>query len=218
MLWNKIKENRKAVIVIAEIIVLIAYSIYVLLDYNGTELVYQQEDMQIQNIDSNFDAGNYLDISFENAKAIVTPAFFLQRGVYNVSFNYRENGIVKAGFIYEQARNGRELVDDEEFVINPKCSEISYRITMKDNTGVRFKLRLTGDACGDDYIILDDFSIVQSKLSIVYRIFILFAVMMLVNSALIVYEKFLRGGGGFPAEGYYSRSWHYSIYCRITVF
>ncbi len=77
MLWNKIKENRKAVIVIAEIIVLIAYSIYVLLDYNGTELVYQQEDMQIQNIDSNFDAGNYLDLSFENAKAIVTPALFL---------------------------------------------------------------------------------------------------------------------------------------------
>lgn len=98
--------------------------------------------------------GNYLDTSYTDTEMVVTPAFRLQRGNYYIDAAYVRRGIVKAGLIYDVPRNGRVLVDESEFEINPDKQEIHYRAKLHDDSGIRFKLRLTKDAGAGDYIQL----------------------------------------------------------------
>ena len=116
--------------------------------------------------------GGYLDTSYTDVKAVVTPAFQLEKGIYYIDASYAKHGIVQAGLIYNEARKGKEqLVDDNEFGLNMENNSLSYRIVVHDDSAIRFKLRLTGDAVDGDYIQLLQVNVVSSKLTYIYSLF-----------------------------------------------
>ena len=177
-----------------EIAAVVLYGLISAATFSGQEISFSESDMQVQNKDNDVTEGNYLDVSFENAKAVVTPAFQLTEGVYYIEAAYVRHGIVKAGLVYDSPRNGKELVDQDEFELNPDKDNISYRVKIHDDSKIRFKLRLTGDAVDGDYIQLLQVRIVASKVTFVYRIFWLAAVLILADLLVWGYMRYYTGG------------------------
>lgn len=173
--------------VLLEVIVIAIYSLIAVTTFSAEELLYEENDMQLKNHDGIVD-GNYLDTSYADTEAVVTPAFQLQRGIYYIEASYARHGIVRAGLIYDIDRNGKTLVDNDEFILSPDKQAISYRVKIHDDSKIRFKLRLTGDAVEGDYIQLLQVRVVASKLTYVYRIFQLISCLLVID--LIVWGYF----------------------------
>ncbi|MCM1038748.1 MAG: hypothetical protein NC434_05440 [Ruminococcus sp.] len=133
-----------------------------------------------------------MDTSFAEAKAVVTPAFQLKKGIYYLEASYARHGIVKAGLIYHEARNGKELVDDDEFMLDMEEDTLSYRIKIHDDSPIRFKLRLTGDAVDGDYIQLLQVNIVSSRLTYIYSLFWLAFVFLVLDLLYLGYVKYYK--------------------------
>lgn len=178
------------IVILFEVLIVIIYSLAAVLVYSPQELLFKENEMQIRNDNNETTEGNYLDTSFAEAKAVVTPAFQLSKGIYYLEASYAGKGIMKAGLLYDEPRNGKELVDNDEFVINPEEQEISYRIKIHDDSKIRFKLRLTGDAVDGDYIQLFHVRIVSSKLTYVYNIFWVIVLFLLGDLAIWGYKKY----------------------------
>lgn len=176
-------------LLLLEILAVIIYGLVTVTSYSAQELVFDENDMQLKQYADMAD-GNYLDTSFENTEAVVTPAFQVPKGVYYIEASFARHGIVKAGLIYDKARNGNELVDGDEFILSSDEQVISYRVKIHDNSPLRFKLRLTGDAVDGDYIQLFRVGIVSFRLTCVYHIFLLVAVMILADLVLWGYVRY----------------------------
>ena len=164
------KRNIKYALIV-EMVVVIIYGLTAAAAFSVQELSFGESDMQLRRYDNDTVEGNYLDTSFTEEKAIVTPAFQLQKGIYYIEASYARHGIVNAGLIYDITRNGKELVDNDEFTLHPDKQVCSYRVRIHDDSAIRFKLRLTGDAVEGDYIQLHQVRIIPSRLTYVYRIF-----------------------------------------------
>lgn len=177
-IWQK--KNVKWILLI-EMIFMSVYALAVVTGFSAQELVFEEDEMQLKNYDNGMADGNYLDISYTDAEAVVTPAFRLQRGIYYIEAVYERHGIVKAGLLYDVARNGKELVDDFEFTLNPDKQVISYRVNVCDDSKLRFELRLTGDAVEGDYIRLSKVRIAASKLTYIQHIFMLIFCLVLID-------------------------------------
>ncbi|MDE7259845.1 MAG: hypothetical protein K2N77_11515, partial [Lachnospiraceae bacterium] len=151
-----------------EMVVIVIYGLIASITFSAQELVFDENDMQLKKHSEIVD-GNYFDFSYVDTEAVVTPAFQLSKGIYYVEASYARHGIVRAGLIYDISRNGKELVDNDEFILNPDKQVISYRVKIHDDSKIRFKLRLTGDAVEGDYIQLSKVRVVSSKLTYIYR-------------------------------------------------
>ena len=101
-IWQK--KNVKWILLI-EMIFMSVYALAVVTGFSAQELVFEEDEMQLKNYDNGMADGNYLDISYTDAEAVVTPAFRLQRGIYYIEAVYERHGIVKAGLLYETGRN-----------------------------------------------------------------------------------------------------------------
>ncbi|MCM1387559.1 MAG: hypothetical protein NC231_09535 [Bacillus sp. (in: Bacteria)] len=116
----------------------------------------------------------------------------MQKGIYWIEASYAEHGIVKAGLIYDEARNGNELVDDNEFILQPENGKILFRVKIHDDSAIRFKLRLTGDAVEGDYILLQQVYIVSSSLTYVYPIIYLLMILLILDLGIWCYVKYYK--------------------------
>ena len=172
-----------------ELLVVLIYGLAAVMTFSGRELAFEEKEMQLKN-QSSMTPGNYLDISYTGSEAVVTPAFQLQKGIYYIEASFARQGIVMAGLLYDTPRNGKELVDNDEFIVNPDKQVISYRVKIHDDSKIRFKLRLTGDAADGDYIQLLKVRVVTSKLTCVYRIFCLIAFLILLDMILWGYVRY----------------------------
>ncbi len=172
-----------------EILIVLIYSLTVVMTFSSREMIFDETEMQLKN-QSSVTEGNYLDTSYTDSEAVVTPAFQLQKGIYYIEAFFARQGIVRAGLLYDTPRNGKELVDNDEFIVNPDKQVISYRVKIHDDSKIRFKLRLTGDAVDGDYIQLLKVHIVTSKLTCVYRIFWLIALLVLLDMILWGYVRY----------------------------
>lgn len=181
--------RKKSIIMILllELAAVILYTGIAAAAFPAREWQFYENDMQVKR-HGGVENGNYLDSSYEDAEAVVTPVFQLPKGVYYIEASYARHGIVVAGLIYDEARNGRELVDNYEFILNPEKETISYRVRIDEDSALRFKLRLTGDAVEGDYIQFLQMRITDSGLSYIYRVFWL--VLLLVLFDLIVFGYF----------------------------
>lgn len=191
MFKKKIHLGMLAVI-LAEIILLILFILCLLRGYSKEEFTYVQEDMEIQDMDRSYTQGAYYDISYLNKKAVVTPKIHLKKGIYFVTADYRVKGVAKAGLIYEKVRGGKELVDDDEFVLNPEVNSVSYRVKIQNDSDYRFKLRLTGDAVDGDYVLLLHVGIVTSKLTYIYPIACMLFFFLFIDLLVWGYIKYFR--------------------------
>lgn len=135
--------------------------------------------------------GGYLDTSYEDMKAVVTPAFQLPKGIYYIEASYMEHGIAKAGLIYN-IPGKKELVDDYETELVPDKENVSYRFRIHDDSAMRFKLRLTGDAGEGDYVLLRQVHIVSSRLTYVYNLFCLAAFFLVLDLILLGYHAYYK--------------------------
>lgn len=180
--WKDILCQKKNIkwILLLQILAVLIYGLVTVVSYSKQELVFNEDDMQLKQSSVVVD-GNYLDTSFETTQAVVTPAFQVPKGVYYIEASFTRHGIVKAGLIYDKPRNGNELVDGDEFMLNPDKQTVSYRFRTQDDSPMRFKLRLTGDAVDGDYIQLWNVRIVSSRVTCVYRIFMLIFCLSLAN-------------------------------------
>lgn len=160
-------------VIAAELVLFLIFALFLSGKYSKTEITFSDSDMQLQGTEGDISNGNYLDTSFTEKKAVVTPAFQLKKGVYYFEASYAEQGIAKAGLIYDRTRNGQELVDNDEFILNSESSSISYRVNIHDDSALRFKIRLTGDASDGDYVQLLQVYIVSSRLTFVLQLFYL---------------------------------------------
>lgn len=163
------KKNIKWLLLL-EILIVVIYGLITIASYSEQELVFDEKEIQLKRL-SGVEEGNYLDTSFENAVAVVTPAFQVPKGVYYIEASFAIHGIVRAGLIYDAPRDQKELVDGDEFTLNPEKQMISYRARIHDDSRLRFKLRLTGDAVDGDYIQLWRVRIVSSRMGCLYYIF-----------------------------------------------
>ncbi len=184
--------KKKILVIVAELIVFLAYALFSVATYEQTELIFTSDDMQLQDMERNYIGGGYLDTSYEGMKAVVTPAFQLKKGIYYFDVSYAKHGIVQAGLIYNQVRNGKELVDNNEFPLNSKDDNVSFRVRIHDNSAIRFKIRLTGDAAEGDYIQLLQVHVVSSKLTYVYPIFFLAAFLLILDLFIWWYYKYYK--------------------------
>lgn len=172
-----------------EMVVIVIYGLIASITFSAQELVFDENDMQLKEHSEIVD-GNYFDLSYADTEAVVTPAFQLTKGIYYVEASYARHGIVRAGLIYDISRNGRELVDNDEFMLNPDKQVISYRVKIHDDSKIRFKLRLTGEAVEGDYIQLSKVRVVSSKLTYIYRIFGLFFFLLLADFIIWGYVRY----------------------------
>lgn len=172
-----------------ELLIIVIYGFVALTSFSEQEVVFEESEMQLKNQDDIVE-GNYLDSSAAGFEAVVTPAFQLRKGIYYIEAAFARQGIVRAGLIYDTARNGKELVDNDEFILHPDKQVISYRVKIHDDSKIRFKLRLTGDAVDGDYIQLLKVRVVASKLTYLYNIFLLIVFMALVDAVLWGYVKY----------------------------
>lgn len=116
-----------------------------------------------------------MEASDTAAKAVVTPAVRLQKGIYYVEAFGERHGIARAALVYDIAdpAKGRELVDDNEFDPDFAGDGFVYRVRLRDDSPIRFRLRLTGDATDGDYVLLSQVRMVSSKLTYIFRLFCL---------------------------------------------
>lgn len=92
--------------------------------------------------------------------------------------------------IYDDSRNGKELFDNEEFFVLPERKAFSFRVKIHEDSPVRLKIRLTGDAVDGDYIQLLGVQVVPTKLTCVYRIFLAVALLGLMDLLALCYFRF----------------------------
>lgn len=188
--WKNVIYSKKMLIV-AEILVLLLYGIIVTVDYRRMESIdLTQDDMQLRTADEKMVEGAYFDTSYEDIRAVVTPPLKLRKGIYYIQVSYTGRGIIRGGLIYDQDRNGQELADNDEFDVDPEQSVFNYRVKRSDDSPVRFKLRLTGDAVEGDYIQMTECHIVPAKLSCVYRLCCLTAILALFNLLIWGYFRY----------------------------
>ena len=171
MFTERLLQKKGFLAICIEVIVLFGYLIYLIVTYSPVNIAFSLDDMQLQTTEGNIVGGGYLDTSYTDAKAVVTPAFRLKKGIYYIEASYAKHGIVKAGLIYNEDRNRKELVDDNEFILHMEEDSLSYRIMIQDDSAIRFKLRLTGDAVDGDYIQLLQVNVISSKLTFIYSLF-----------------------------------------------
>lgn len=183
-------ENRVLALVLIEVVAFILYTTYVFGTYSAQELVFDDNDMQVMNIDRTVSSGTYLDTSYESAKAVVSPAVSLDKGIYYITADYRGKGIMKAGLIYDPTRNGKEAVDDNEFILNPQENGVSYRVKIKNDSSVRFKIRLTPEAEEGDYVQLLNVRIVSARLTYVYFISVAGLFLIITDLLLLGYFRY----------------------------
>lgn len=176
-------------LLLLEILAVVIYGLITAVSFSAQELVFDENDMLLKQ-SADVTDGNYLDTSFEGTKAVVTPAFQMPKGIYYIEASFNRHGIVRAGLIYDKPRNGKELVDDDEFIVNPDKQVISYRVRIHDDSRLRFKLRLTGDAVDGDYIQLFQVRIVPSRMTCAYRVFLLTAFLIFADLILWGYLKY----------------------------
>ena len=163
-------KNKVLTLVLAEVIVFILYASYEYTTYSAREIVFADVDMQVMDTDRSVSPGTYLDTSYESAVAVVSPVFSLDRGIYYIEADYRGNGIMKAGLIYDQIRKGGELVDGNEIVLDLQETTLSYRVKIRESSPIRFKIRLTPEAVDGDYVQLLNVRVVSSDLTYVSSI------------------------------------------------
>lgn len=185
-------KKRDILLAAAEIAVLILYALYSFLNYEKVQLVYMQEEMALQTQGGGNVPGSYLDRSYAEAEGVVTPQFDLPEGIYYVDAEYEARGPLRGGLIYEIAREGNDLVNDNEFAVKSEAGKVSYRVKIQDGEGIRFRLRLTGDAADGDYLNLRQVSITGTPLSCVYRIFWLVAGIVCIDVLLLLAKKYRR--------------------------
>lgn len=184
----------KKILFVTEILVLLLYGIIVTGDYRRMESIdLTQDDMQLRTVDKRTVEGAYFDTSYEDIQAVVTPPLELRKGIYYIQVSYAGRGIIRGGLIYDQDRNRRELADNDEFDVDSEQSVLNYRVKRSDDSPVRFKLRLTGDAVEGDYIQMTACHIVPSKLSSVHRLFCMAAVLILLDLLIWGYFRYYRG-------------------------
>lgn len=191
-IFQKVIHSKSLAVIVAEVILLVLCAWYFVNQYSQEELVYTQEEMQVQDTSRRYSEGAYLDTSFADKKAVVTPGISLKRGIYFLTVDYMEKGIARAGLIYENMRCGKELVDEDEFTVNPNENTLSYRVRIRDDSNYRFKIRLTGDAVDGDYVLLLNVKIVSSKLTYVYPIVCMALLFLLVDLLGWGYVKFYK--------------------------
>lgn len=184
------KKNVKWLLAL-ELLAVAVFGLVVVLSFSGQEIVFGENDMQVKR-GKETEAGNYLDVSFEDAEAVVTPPFQTSGGVYYIEASFARHGIVRAGLIYDKPRNGNQLVDDDDFIVNQDKQVISYRVRTHDDSRLRFKLRLTGDAGEGDYVQLLQVRIIPSRVTCAFRIFLLAVLMMLADLLLWGYMRYYR--------------------------
>ena len=134
--------------------------------------------------------GSYLDRSYTETTGVVTPEFCLPEGIYYVDVEYEACGPLRGGLIYDIAREGNDLVNENEFSVKSEAGKMSYRVKIQDGEGIRFRLRLTGDAADGDYLNLQQVSITGTPLSCVYRIFWLLMGIVFVDAFLLLVQKY----------------------------
>lgn len=125
---------------------------------------------------------------------MITPAIRLPKGIYHVEAFYNEHGIAKAALVYDVTNpaKGRELVDDNEFDLDSKSDSLSYRVRLRDDSPIRFRLRLTGDAVEGDYVQLLRVRIISSRLTYGYRLFCLMFLLLSIDFLVWGYLRYYR--------------------------
>ena len=193
-------ERRKSVlyskkmIALLEIAVLLVYGMFVLVSYPRMERIdLTQDDMLLRTESGKTVEGAYYDTSDEDIRAAVTPVLELSKGIYYVQVSYKGQGIIQGGLIYDQARNGRELTDNDEFQVDAGRSVLTYRVKRGDTSPVRFKLRLTGDAVDGDYIQMTECHVIPAKTTCLYRIFCMAALLAFFDLGIWVYFRYYMG-------------------------
>lgn len=172
-------------VILAEALFILCYSMLIVCEERQKPLAYTADDMQLLYADGETEVGCYTDVSYTDVKSVVTPAFRLKDGIYEVQASFVGQGIVKAGLIYDQSRNGRELFDNDEFDVLPERKGFAFRVKIHEDSPVRLKLRLTGDAVEGDYIQLLEVQITPSRLTCVYPVFL--AVALLAAADLLAF-------------------------------
>lgn len=188
------KPNRRKivlVIVLAELAVAIVYGVIVIFSYSSYQPVsFTENEMQLYGTDGGTEAGNYTDTSFEDVRAVVTPAFKLRKGIYYIYATVYGKGTVMGGLIYDQDRNGKELYENDEFRVRPDRGKVLCRVRISEDSPLRFKVRLTGDAIDGDFIQLLNVDIVPSKSTCLYRIFCLLVFFFAADLLVWGYDKY----------------------------
>lgn len=190
--WNQ--RKLAVAIALAEMAVVFVYSLIVILSYRSCQpIIFSENDMQLYGTDGGMTDGNYADISLEEVKAVVTPAFRLRKGIYCIEASVRGQGVVMGGLLYDQSRNGKELFENNEFRVRPDSGESFCRVRISEDSPLRFKVRLTGDAVSGDYIQLMTVKIIPSKVTCLYRIFCLAAFFFTLDLLIWLYCRFYKG-------------------------
>ena len=165
---------------------------HVIFGKGGGQITFTPDDIELQDVNYNYEKGGYLDVSAIDKKAVVTPKIQLKKGIYYVEASYAEHGVAKAGLIYDELRNGKDLVNDAEFIVNPEDNRLSFRAKIHNDSAIRFKIRLTGDAQENDYVQLLQVCVVSSKLTYIYPLFCLLFCFLALDLILWGYFKYYR--------------------------
>lgn len=193
---QQVKRNQRKfvlTVLLVEFLIVIIYSLIVLAGYSAYQPIgFTENDMQLRAENGGVEAGNYTDTSFEDIKAVVTPAFRLKKGIYYIQASVRGQGPAMGGLIYDQSRNGKELFDNDEFRVRPDRGVASCRVRISEDSPVRFKVRLTGDAVGGDFIQLLQVDVIPSKTTCLYRIFCLTALLITADLLAWGYDRYNR--------------------------
>ena len=178
-------------IIILEAFLVLAVSMGFMLTYQEKSFHFAQEDMLLLESDGSIRSGSYLDQSYTDVLAVATPEVDLPPGIYYVEAVYNTSGPACAGLAYTIPREDQELANGNEFALNQINERVSYRVNVKDGTGICFRIRLTGDAEEGDYIQLLETSIVRSELSWLYPIVCLVAFLLVIDLLwlLFIYRK-----------------------------
>lgn len=187
------RKNVLWAVALAEVLFVVCYGMAVVFGFSNREpLAYTADDMQLLYDNGETEAGNYADLSYADVKSVVTPAFRLRDGIYEIRASFAGHGIIRAGLVYDQSRNEKELFDNEEFHVLPERGSFSFRVKIHEDSPVRLKIRLTGDAVDGDYIQLFDVRVAPSKLTCVYRIFLAAALLLLADLIVLGYYRYYR--------------------------
>lgn len=192
---KKVRTSKGVVlaVLLVEILLILGWSAIVFSRFSGQEpLVFEAEDMQLLYADGGTESGSYMDQSYADVKSVVTPSFRLQNGLYEIQASFAGRGIIKAGLIYDQSRNGKELFDNEEFTVLPERGSFAFRVKIHEDSPVRLKLRLTGDAVEGDYIQMFDVRVMPSKMTCVYQVFLAAALFFAVDLLAFGYCRYYR--------------------------
>lgn len=196
-IWNcnnvTMRKRMFLTAILAEILLVLCCGAIGFFRFSGQKpFTYTADDMQLLYADGETETGSYADVSYTDVKSVVTPVFRLQNGIYEVHASFAGQGIVKAGLIYDQSRNGRELFDNDEFDVLPERKEFAFRVKIHEDSPVRLKLRLTGDAVEGDCIQLLEVRVTPSRLTCVYPVFLAAALLAAADLLAFGYCRYYR--------------------------